>query len=580
MPRMLPAELYDGCPSPGEREIFLRLKNSPGIDDWVVLHSLDLAQHVRQVSGEADFVILAPELGVLCIEVKACTRLRRDDKGWWYGAASKPDTRGPFRQAAEAMHTIRQRVAKSRPDLASVICWSAVVFPYLPFSERSGEWHEWQVIDAQRFHARALPELLRTVLLRARVYLDQKGATWFKSDDQQPTTRQVGDLAGILRPSFEVFASPKTRAQQVEGEVKQYTAEQYRALDAMTANSRVLFAGPAGTGKTLLAIEAARRAAAVGRRVLFVCFNRYLGQWLADQMSNTAPQVKVSTLHRYMLEVSNLSVPATATTGFWETELPICALNALLQALPAAVQYDELIVDEAQDVLRTDYLDVLDVSLHGGIAAGRWRLFGDFEKQSLYVNSARDPLALLRQYVVAFAEYGLRDNCRNPPRIACLAHLLGRLEPDYSKVLRPDNGIEPEILYYSDADHQRQMLSNHLDALSKEGLRAHEIIILSSRADQYSVANTLVNGNSQVCPFAEKTARQVGYCSIHAFKGLEGRAVILTDVDDLAPAGTADLFYTGVTRALERLIILVNQAARTSVIDALLRRHTKDPRRT
>src|SRR5581483_1339298 len=115
MPRMLPADIYDGCPSPGEREIFARLKNSPDIDDWVVLHSLDLAQHVRQVYGEADFVIIVPELGILCVEVKACTHLRRDDNGWWYGNDPKPDSRGPFRQAAEAMHSIRQRIAKARP---------------------------------------------------------------------------------------------------------------------------------------------------------------------------------------------------------------------------------------------------------------------------------------------------------------------------------------------------------------------------------------------------------------------------------------------------------------------------------
>jgi DNA polymerase III delta prime subunit len=577
MPRMLPADIYDGCPSPGEREIFFRLKNSPGIDDWVVLHSLDLAQHVRRVSGEADFVVIAPELGILCLEVKACTHMRRDDNGWWYGNDPKPDPRGPFRQAAEAMHSIRHRIARARPDLSNIVCWSAVIFPYVTLNERSGEWHEWQLIDSQRFRARTLPDLLRSVLVRARAHLQQKGAIWFKASDPRPTVGQVGELAAILRPSFEVFASPKTRAQQVESELKQYTAEQYRGLDAMTTNPRVLFMGPAGTGKTLLAIEAARRAASAGRRVLFVCFNRYLGQWLVDQMSSLAPQVKVSTLHRFMLDISGTPTPPAAPTArFWEVDLPARALGALLEGALANAPYDELIVDEAQDVLRPDYLDVLDMCLRGGLSTGRWRLVGDFEKQSLYVNSTQDPLAALRQRVAAFAEYGLRDNCRNPPRIACLAHLLGRLAPDYGKVLRPDNGIEPEILYYRDADHQRQLVANELESLAKEGLQAHEIVILSSRADQHNIARGLTSPRWQMRPVAEKTARQVGYCSIHAFKGLEARAIIIVDVDDLAPAGTADLFYTGVTRAIERLIILANQAARSSIISALLRRHTGD----
>jgi hypothetical protein len=54
MPRMLPSNIYDGCPSPGERELFAILKNDRGIDSWTILHSLDLADHIRQVSGEAD----------------------------------------------------------------------------------------------------------------------------------------------------------------------------------------------------------------------------------------------------------------------------------------------------------------------------------------------------------------------------------------------------------------------------------------------------------------------------------------------------------------------------------------------
>jgi hypothetical protein len=576
MPRILPADIYDACPSPGEREIFFRLKNSPGIDDWVVLHSLDLALHVRQISGEADFVILVPHLGILCIEVKACTRLRRNDQGWWYGNDQSPNARGPFRQASEAMHTIRQRIVKVRPDLSNIVCWSAAVFPYVNFTVRSDEWHDWQAIDARRFRSGSLPDLLRGVLVRARAYLSEKGTPWFRANDQRPTSAQVNEIAALLRPSFEVCASPKSRAQEVERELKLYTAEQYGALDALATNPRVLFTGPAGTGKTLLAIEAARRSASPGHRVLFVCFNRHLARWLSDEMSTLAPHANVSTLHRYMLSICGLSQTSIQQgTDFWETELPAKALNGLLEGTPDAVQYDELIVDEAQDILRPDYLDVLDISLRGGLSSGRWRLFGDFEKQSLYAGGYRDPVGMLRQRASAFVEFGLRNNCRNPPRIACLAHLLGRLAPDYSKVLRPDNGIEPDVLYYRDAHHQRDLLQSQLDKFLSEGLRPSEVVVLSCRADQQSVANSLPATPCQLRPFPDRTGQQVGYCSIHAFKGLEARAIILTDIDELAPSGTADLFYVGVTRAIERLTLLVNQTARPSIINALLHRHNE-----
>ena len=45
--------------------------------------------------------------------------------------------------------------------------------------------------------------------------------------------------------------------------------------------------------------------------------------------------------------------------------------------------FDELIIDETQDVMRPSYLVFLALSLRGGLASGRWRLFGDFEKQNI-----------------------------------------------------------------------------------------------------------------------------------------------------------------------------------------------------
>lgn len=112
MARMIPPTIPASCSSPGEQEIFAKLKQDDATRDWIVLHSLDIAEHLRQVSGEADFVIVVPGLGVLCLEVKACRSLMRKDGLWYYGNDPKGDPRGPFKQSAEAMHSLRQQVAQ------------------------------------------------------------------------------------------------------------------------------------------------------------------------------------------------------------------------------------------------------------------------------------------------------------------------------------------------------------------------------------------------------------------------------------------------------------------------------------
>ena len=94
---------------------------------------------------------------------------------------------------------------------------------------------------------------------------------------------------------------PRERRAEAEQALRQFTEEQYVALDGMARYERVVFEGPAGTGKTLLALEAARREAASGYRVGVICFNRLLGRWLHEQAAQLSGDVTASTLHQLML---------------------------------------------------------------------------------------------------------------------------------------------------------------------------------------------------------------------------------------------------------------------------------------
>lgn len=104
---MFPAEIYTDTPSPGELEVFQRLRDDPATRDWIVLHSLDVAHHLKQVVGEIDFVVIIPSKGVLCLEVKAHRRLRCEQGQWYYGSDPAPVARSPFKQAADGMQSIR-----------------------------------------------------------------------------------------------------------------------------------------------------------------------------------------------------------------------------------------------------------------------------------------------------------------------------------------------------------------------------------------------------------------------------------------------------------------------------------------
>lgn len=567
---MIPPVIDPDCKSRGEREIFYRLKDDVDTTDWIVLHSLDIANHRRQVSGEIDFVIIIPFQGVICLEIKACSKLSRKEGMWFYGNDPNPDSRGPFKQASMAMHSMRTAIAKQNSTLAAIPFWSAVAFPYIEFSTVSDEWHSWQIIDSKKFRSQGLGQLLSNVLDQARGFLQScLTATWFNPLSQEPTPKQCETIADLLRPNFEFFESTRSRMKRLEEELKHYTEEQFAVLDAMERNQRITFAGPAGTGKTLLAIEAARRSVLKGRRTLFLCFNRNLGKWLEEQTVELRTNLYVSTLHKYMLNITRIQ--PKSHPSFWQKELPTIAIEKLIESNNNEWVFDELIIDEAQDILQGDhYPDVLDLSLKGGLTSGRWRFFGDFDNQVIY-NHGDTPSNFFNTRGLDVPNYSLTANCRNTPRTVGIIELLGGLKPGYSKVLRPDDGVEPMLLYYDDFEHQKRLLRKVLQILYKEGFTGEDIVILSTLADDACAPNLDEQPwKSRLRPFENAEKGYIGYCTIHSFKGMEAPVIILTDFARFSGSLYKDLFYIAATRAKLRLIVLASISAKESIVNALL----------
>lgn len=570
---MIPPIIPASCPSPGEQELFTLLKNEAGTKDWAVLHSLDIAHHLRQVTGEADFVIIVPKLGVLCLEVKACRSLRRDDGLWYYGHNTQGDPRGPFKQASEAMHSLRQQVVRNDPTLSRVPFWSAVAFPFIEFSVPSDEWHLWQVIDAPRFHQQPIASLITGILRKARSHLSsQPSARWFRDSDRYPDQQQLATIARILRPSFEFSEKAPARRARQTTEILRYTEEQFAALDAMAENERVLFTGPAGTGKTVLALEAARRASNAGKKVLLLCYNRLLGRWISQNPIVRSGAVTAGTFHQYLMGFADISLPPNPDNDFWKVTLPETAIENLLNRKSQTDEFDIIIIDEVQDLLAPSYLDVLDLVLQGGLASGNWMMFGDFERQMLYGQDRYLTDDLLQTRFGSFARCSLRVNCRNTPRVAALSHLLGKLAPNYSRVLRPDDRVEPTIIYYAAPSQQRKQLVTLLERLHRESFSSEDIVILSPKAGSYSAAASIADKSwaDQLVPYEQAEPAQIRYTTIQSFKGLDSPAIIVTDIGQLAGEIFSSLFYVATTRALERLCIMVHETAKPDIIKALV----------
>ena len=192
--------------------------------------------------------------------------------------------------------SIREQFRPHSPEsLCPIGC--AVVFPDVPELPPTPEFERSDVIYSQDLQPISA-SIKRLITHRLRDHQPS-------GSPRHPEPPQVRAIRSFLRPEFYRVAAMSVRIERAEEKLLSLTEEQYDRLDELEDNPRCLFEGAAGTGKTLLAVEYARRRARAGDRVLLVCFNRLLGAWLQEQLRGAT--VTVGTWHAVLKQIIRTS---------------------------------------------------------------------------------------------------------------------------------------------------------------------------------------------------------------------------------------------------------------------------------
>ncbi len=575
---MMPASMDPDVKSAAERQLFDKLARDPGTDDWTVLHSLGLARRRSGPYGEIDFVVVIPGRGILCIEVKG-GGVRCEDGEWTtrnrYGEVATL-RKSPFMQAREAMFALRDAIADhfgqgSEEAACPISC--AVAFPDVLCPPPSPEFERTEVIDAEDLRGPVSVAIGRVADARLRDLRRGRGGSALPPD-------RARSIVKFLRPSFDLIVSRSIAMGKAEETLVALTQEQYDRLDELYDNPRCLFQGAAGTGKTLLAIEYARRADAEGARVALVSFNHHLSAWLGRQTEDT----KITAGSWYgILDDIILRGPSAAEFServreanesgdlptLFDDDYPIHAMIALEET---DAPFDVLVMDEAQDLFREGTLDVMDRLIRGGVAGGRWAIFGDFTGQTIF-DSAPDPLSDLSARCEHFVRATLARNCRNTRSIAKATAAVGGLGPPR---LRPGQQEGPPVkrLYWKTGAGQLRALEEMLESLRRDGLGPGDVIVLSPRRLENSALAGVEDIGGAPLVDCSRTLDAppdcVRFSTIHSFKGMESRAVIVVDIEEVEADRSRALLYVGMSRARSFLVLLINERSRLA-FDAIMR---------
>jgi Nuclease-related domain len=297
MPHFIAAET-----TASEKEVFQLIKNAPDSGDYVCLHSLGIARHKRKEYAETDFVLVGPP-GVFCLEVKG-GNVHRNGGVWEIGWPGKSyiSSEGPFKQAQSSRWALVDYLNQHLEFDArrQITCGWGVIFPDVVFQLRDPEWDN-QVIYDQRDKAESFVRYAERLGRYFRMRLEET------KQPQPPrlTPNRIKQVIDCLRRDFDVVQSFRGLLAESERELLTLSAEQFRVLDLALNedNARIICFGGAGSGKTLIAMEAARRLAVSGKRALLLCFNYNLSRFLRLNAADFNPHITISTVHRFFGEI-------------------------------------------------------------------------------------------------------------------------------------------------------------------------------------------------------------------------------------------------------------------------------------
>jgi hypothetical protein len=523
--------------------------------------------------GEADLVIVNEENGLLVLEVKSGAPSRDAQGRWWIGGREL--SRDPFSQARDSKHQLVRKLQalpdwppRTEPRAGHAIALPDVDLASLPRGHvlLGADAPRELVLDAEALET---PESIRRWVDGAYNYWLGDGTKGYPLG-----ANGLRLLDEILATTWSLHRLVRGRIEDDRAELLAASSEQALILNHTRRLRRLEVVGPAGSGKSMLAAEKARRLAGEGYRTLLVCFNQRLATSLIHELGEApapAPAalgptgLDVTTFHRLcerlateagVLPTRPVPIPRT----WWDETLPAAAELAI-DALPH-VRYHAIVVDEGQD-FEARWFELLE------------RLLVDPDDVFWVFH---DPgQALIRTDVVGglgFERLDLFENHRNPGSIAELAARFYR------------GGEEPTA--FRETERRYTVISAQAGAATLEALRKtlHRLIE-EERVAPFRIA--VLSGGSagasevwrhrrfgnacleNAALYDDGSSRglapedvpdepdEVLFETIRRFKGMEREVVVLVELPTEGDR-LDELLYVGLTRATTELVVIAPPA--------------------
>ena len=556
-PRVLPSYVVNNTLRSTEREVFRRLEAALD-DSFVVFYSrpwLGLKSDGEEIDGECDFIVAHAKLGFLTLEVKGGAVAYDPQNDRWTSRDRWQVThniKNPVGQARSAKHQLLKKLKAYAPNLQKqhIRRRHGVVLPHAsaPTGDLGADMPKHIFCCVEEFK-----NGFRDWIIKRFGDVPENmalGANGLKA------------LEGILAKPIQLRTPLGTLLSHDDTALQMLTQQQFHILRGIEEIPRVAISGGAGTGKTVLAMEEARRCADSGARTLFTCFNRGLAYDIGHRLKDV-PQVSVSTFTGLCYELRRRTeLPWPEREKFAsekerdEEILPELLMQAF-ERLPKST-YDAIIVDEGQD-FKPLWWTAIDAGLDPN---GRqiMRIFYDSNQQ---VYAKADYIPKDDNWTL----YRLTQNLRNTQRIY---ELVRQYYIGYEIEAVGPEGTAIEWIKANNQHDLGRHISKYIARLKNEGqVPQGNIAVLGSTLeaigelkDNHLGAFGTASCDDAIDPSESRPNQhnKIIVDTIRRFKGLERPVVIIAATPDIVEDtyyhNHIDLLYVALSRARTHLAIV------------------------
>ena len=213
------------------------------------------------------------------------------------------------------------------------------------------------------------------------------------------------------------------------------------------------------------------------------------------------------------------------------------------------------------------YVSILDKFLQRGIDGCDFYIFGDFFFQNIQnFEDKKEFNEFIEMYRPA--NLPLIENCRNSPDVIDIANRFCKFgkDPYDARYLREKKISRPKIIPYTDNLEQLKNLEDIIKDLLKQEYKSSDIVFLTMMTNETSCLNELTDINFIKTHKLELLSKIDSVkTTIRKFKGLEKKVVIITDINKLDDHQDRSLLFTGITRCVDKLILLFHKGIRNKI---------------